>query len=175
LFSHIELTRNEISECLQLLEKEGIIKRLSSSILQYLDEVRYDIADEQLRKYLVKCSILHGMSTMRMNLAWQCRPPRHEEVLWYSFLWGDAMKEGRFLEFREAGMKMKQIDPIRQKKLRHSRESSIKSYDRGAKKVFDELRENYRPIPENYSYLTDMVIEWIYPSFLRDLYKIDAI
>jgi hypothetical protein len=168
-FSDIELTRNEIIECLQLLEKEGLVKRLSSSILQYLDEVRYDIADEQLRKYLVKCSILHGMSTMRMHLAWQYRPPKHDEELWYSILWGNAMKEARTLEFRKRREKTKHIDPIQQKKIRHGQERSIKSYDRGAKKAFDELRENYPSITTNCSYLTDVLIEWVYPTFLRGL------
>jgi hypothetical protein len=64
---------------------------------------------------------------------------------------------------------MKHLDPTQQKKLRRSLEKSVKSYDRGAKKAFDELRENYPSTTTNYSYLINVLIEWIYPTFLREL------
>lgn len=175
-FSHIKLTKDEVIEYFQLLEEEGLVKRIRSFTVQFLDEIRYDIANEALRKLLIECSLLHGISVSRMYLTWKnFRPPTKEEEEWFTIFFGDARTKNTLEALRqycrERNQQLKQCHPEQRKNRNQEVKKAIQDFESGMQRTLDKIKDDYAHVIADYSFLADVLLEWVYPNFLRELQK----
>ncbi|MFZ0554334.1 MAG: hypothetical protein WBL67_19235 [Nitrososphaeraceae archaeon] len=173
-------TRGEATEYFQLLEQEGLIKSIRSSVLLYLDEIRYDIANGALRKFIIECTLLHRISVERMLLTWKnFRLPTKEEVKWDTIFWGDTRTKIILEELRQYQSKrdqqLKQLPPKQQNNRNEQQEKEIKCLERGVQRRFERITKDYSKVLADYSSFADVLLEWVYPSLLRELQKNDKI
>lgn len=168
-FSHIESKEDEINDCFYLMEKEGLIKRITSLTLEYLDEIRYDIANEDLRKFLVEWWLMHGRSVIRMYLTWKYRSPTKEEEAWCTLIWGDKRAKLLLKDFHRIRDERKQLQPKQLRNRDTKLIGEIQSFERDMPKNLDKLKKDHSKVLVDYTHFTDVLLEWVYPNFLRKL------
>ena len=168
-FSHIELIEDKINDCFNLLEKEGLIKRITFLTLEYLDEIRYDIANEDLRKFLVGWWLMHGRSVIRMYLTWKYRSPTKEEETWWTLIWGEKRAKLLLKDLHRIRHERKQLQPEQLRNRDAKLMEEIQSFERDMPKDLDKLKKEHSKVLVDYTLFTDALLEWVYPNFLRKL------
>ena len=173
-FSHIQLGKEEIEKYLELLEQEGLVGRITSLSTVYLGEIRYEITNSELHDFLHQCWSLHENSIRRMRSTWSHnRGPKDEEETWYRIFYGPKTARNHFEKFRFDRNNLKPQQPRRKM---HPRPviDDIYGYDDEIKRKWKPLK-NYSETIEKYSFFSNVIMEWVYPSFLRNLQMRDKI
>jgi DNA-binding Lrp family transcriptional regulator len=168
-FPYLQLTEENVNKYLELLEEQGLIKRVTSSTLVYLGEIRYNITDRRLRDFLNQCWSIHDYSIWLMRSTWSHnRGHNKEEETWYRIFFGPETSKNHFEKFRGERKKLKS-QQLRHKTRQRPQIDDIHGYDDEIKKRFDTLLDGHSETIEKYSYFANMLMEWVYPSFLREL------
>ena len=159
------LTDEEVKECFELLQGEGLLKRIRSLILEYLDETeRYEIAREPLREFLHYSLRIKGLALYRMISTWKCRKPKDEEKVWFALFEG---RKGAEDSFRKLNDERKSLKGNPKKK--EMEQQRILNDDKAMLEAYTIFKELYTGVIAEYSFITDVLVEWSYPTFLRDL------
>ena len=179
-FWHNKLTRYVATEYFQLLEEERLVKHIRSPVLLYLDEVRFEIANNALRGFIISCTHLLTLSIERMHLTWKnFRPPKVEEEKWFSILWGKTKTKIILEELRQYRLKqeqqLQQLPFEERKSKRDQQKKEIMRFERGMQIRLNKIEKDYSQVLADYAFLADVLLEWIYPSLLRELQKNDKI
>jgi hypothetical protein len=169
VFEHIQFTNAEIEKAFNLLEQEGLISKVRSPVLELLNEgTRYDITDERLREFIKCCWMdLFGGTTIRMELAWQTiNNPSEEEKNWYKIFWGQKRANVHFAIYHDT-------KSLRQRHKNNTTENKtamnlIKRMDKSLLETLNRLSEEYQDVIEKYSYPSAMLLNLVYPQFLRE-------
>jgi hypothetical protein len=162
------MSQEETEECFRLLKQEELIQQ----VLFFHGEPRYDLVDNGLRSFLQDCWVIHGISSITMDFIWKnVRMPTLEERTWYEMLWSKHNADIHFNKCYES-LKSKQKD-IKKKGYRQVSseiEKTIKEWGyKGIAENFKRLNEKYGYIIKRYQVPSAMLMEMVYPKFLRDL------
>jgi hypothetical protein len=158
----------EIEECFRLLLEENLIEQ----VLIFHGEPRYDLVDNDLRVFLQDCWVIGGISSTTMNFVWKnVRMPKPEEWKWYEMLWGKHASNIHYNGYFES-LKVKERD--RKKKGYHKVsgeiESTIKTWGyAGLTQHSEKLNIRHSNIIQKYPLLSDMLMNMVFPEFLRNL------
>lgn len=179
-FWHNKLTRYVATEYFQLLEEERLVKHIRSPVLLYLDEVRFEIANNALRGFIISCTYLLTLSIERMHLTWKnFRPPKVEEEKWFSIFWGKTKTKIILEELRQYRLKqehqLQQLPFEERKSRRDQQKKEIMRFEKGMQIRLNKIEKDYSQVLADYAFLADVLLEWIYPSLLRELQKNDKI
>lgn len=162
------MSQLEVEECFRLLLQEGLIEQ----VLIFHGELRYDLVDNDLREFLQECWVIHGISSITMNFIWKnARMPTGDERKWYEILWGQHTAQIHFVNNHES-LKVKERDTKKKgyRKVPVEIESTIKDW--GYKPLaehFTKLNKQYSNIIQKYPLLSDMLMNMVFPEFLRNL------
>ena len=170
-FSQLQITRSELESELEsdikILTKHGVLIPIDESN----GETRYGISrGNKLQEFIKDCENALADVIVRMEAAWRYRRPniKKGETEWYKWLYGQA-ETTRF--FDEARKKRNNTnEDLRKNKIKQSKREVIKKYDddiRCRMKKFDS--SYYTGIREGYHVFYKVMIEGIYPYFLKDL------
>ena len=165
-----QLTMDDIHDWLNLLEKEDLIFKIRSRTLTYLEEDRYDIKSE-LRTFLEECwDKLFGGTLVRMMYTWRVfRSPGKEENEWYNTIWGRRRAKSFFVGYKI------QLGKLRKNKKSHDitkkefTEKYIQTLDASLRKEYELICEDHRDTMKRYPYPSNMLLEIVYPPFMRVL------
>lgn len=174
VFEHIQFTEPEIQKAFNLLEKEGLISKIRWPVLKLLGEdTRYDITDERLREFIKHCwEKLFGNANIRMGFTWRIfRNPSKEEEKWYKIVWGPKRANAHFVSYYNNLKSLKKSGKEQHNIAKKSVDTFIKNYDKSIPEEFNRLNDEYHDIIEKYPYPSSMLLELVYPQFLRELHE----
>jgi hypothetical protein len=164
------MSQLEVEECFRLLLQEGIIEQ----VLVFHEEPRYDLVDNDLRVFLQDYWVIHGISSITMNFIWQnARMPTEDEQKWYEMLWGEHTADIRFNGYYES-LKLKERDKKKKgyRKVSAEIESTIKNWEyKPLTEHFEKLNKQHSNIIQKYPLLSNMLMNIVFPEFLRSLIK----
>jgi hypothetical protein len=164
-FEHIHFTKREIEKAFNLLEQEGLISKVRSPVLELLNEgTRYDVTDERLREFIKCCWIkLFSDTTIRMMLGWKNNSkPRQEEKNWYKIFWGQKRANIHFAIYHNNLKSLKKVSMIQRHSTTENKTAMLEAFNR--------LNDEYRDVIEKYPYPSAMLLDLVYPHFLRESY-----
>jgi hypothetical protein len=175
-FLHIQLVEGEVKKYLELHEREKLVLPIVFDSIIRLGEIRYEVNDRMLLDFLHQCWSMHEYSILRMRSTWSHnRPPKDEEKRWYQIFFGPEISKSHFEKFR---FDRKKLKPQR---LRHNIQrlrpqiDDICKYDKEIKRKFNILLKSHSETIEKYSFFSNMIMQWVYPTFLRNLILRDKI
>jgi hypothetical protein len=70
---------------------------------------------------------------------------------------------------------LKQLSSTQQNNRIEQQEKEIECLERGIQRRFERITKDYSKVLADYSSFADVLLEWVYPSFLRELQKNDKI
>jgi len=168
-FPYLQLSEENVSKYLEFLEKQGLITRVTSGDSVYLGEIKYNVADGRLRDLLNQCWSIHDYSVWRMRSTWRHnRGPNQEEETWYRIFFGAKTSRDHLEKFRRERKKLK-IQQSRRAARQRPQIDNIRGYDDEIKRRYVKLLDDHSETIEKYSYFANVLMEWVYPDFLRKL------
>ena len=97
-----------------------------------------------------------------MKYHWLIIKPTREEENWYEFLKGDKLSTDMFHR-----SKIQRADIKKNIALVNHYEKQVSALDSFLKHSFNELSKTHYNTIKDYSHLTDTMIGWFFPAFLR--------
>ena len=169
------LNLSEIQELFDILENEGLIRKIQSLVLLYLEEIRYEVTNADLGRLIRECWLsLFGGVHDRMMFTWKnFRNPTRQEVKWYHLVWGRRRANTFFANYRNNLGKLNNND--NNTNSLKTVKKYIKMYDEALQKKFEAIQKDYEKIIKDYSYPSETLLEIAYPPFLRELHAIQKI
>ena len=173
-----DLSPSEISSLLEMLSraKPKLIKPIS-----FVDgEIRYGIHNCSLAEYISDCWVLFSFVKWRMEETWQhIREPRKDEVEWYVFFYGKSKTKDFFSKAQEIKKRSKTDRKITDHHIKRIRswDDAIRHHLEGWR---DEKGTTTRPgiyekygkkVMKDYKYPAKVLLEMVYPKFVRELQK----
>src|SRR5215212_471110 len=172
VFDHVQFTEPEIQKAFNLLEKEGLIGKISkikANALELLGEgARYDITDEDLKQFIKDCwrELFSGVH-FRMMFTWKLfRSPSREERKWYKTLWGPKRASNFFSDYKRNGKQ-----ELNMSKKEFDDKTCIARFDKFIPKELKRICNEYHDIIGKYPYPSMMLLELVYPPFLREVHN----
>ncbi len=171
-----QLTMDEIHDWLNLLEKEDLIFKIRSRTLTYLEEEQYDVKPE-LRTFLEECwDKLFGGTLARMMYTWRVfRPPGKEEKEWYNMIWGRRRANSFFVGYKTRLGKLRKNKKSHDITKKEFDEKYIQPLNESLRREYDRIREDYNDIIKRHPYPSNILLEIVYPPFMRVLNQQDKI
>jgi hypothetical protein len=166
-----QLSMDDIEELFNLLEKENLIFKLRSRTLTYLEEGnRYDIKPE-LRTFFEDCwDKLFGGTFIRMTYTWKVfRPPGKEEKIWYKMIWGRRRANSFFVAYNTRLSELKKDKKLHDITKKKFTDKYIQTLNESLRENYDVIYRNHRDTIEKYPYPSNMLLETVYPPFMRVL------
>lgn len=152
-----------IQECLSNLIKENIVNKFKIPIS---GEPCYALIDLRWKSFVTDCSqLLEDTVMMYLHLKWQnLRRPRPQERIYYESCWGDRNANGHLIRVNQnfEGNEKKSST-----KYRQEIEDYLYSIDYNLHQEFINLESEYRDLADECSSIYCMIVETIYPEFLR--------
>ena len=152
-----------IQECLNNLIREKIVSEIKTPSM---DKPRYKLVDLRWKSFVTDCSqLLEDTVMMELHLRWQnLRRPRPLERIYYESCWGDRNANGHLIRVYQnfEGNEKKSSARYRQEI-----EDLLYSIDCDLQQKFISLESKYRDLAKECSSIYDMIVETIYPKFLR--------
>ncbi|MEP0826087.1 MAG: hypothetical protein HRF40_11435 [Nitrososphaera sp.] len=173
-----DLSQSEVAALFDMLLKEN------PPLIRPIDEVggetRYGIADRLLSEYISDCWTLFPSVQSRLEETWQYvrKPENEEEIGWYVFFYGKRKAKSFFAKAQETRRYSKADS-----KIRKSFEKSIRDWDTAIQHRLygwrDEKGTHHsgiykkygRTIMKKYKFPAQVLLEMIYPKFLKKLQK----
>lgn len=175
-----DLSPSEISSLFELLssaDKPKLIKPIDD----IGGEIRYGIANEPLKEYISDCWVLFPFVRWRMEETWQYirQPLSSDEVQWYEFFYGKVKSTSFFIRAHEIRKSSKADRRIKEHYTKHIRtlDDSIRHHLEGWR---DEKGTTTRPgiyqkygknVMNEYKFPAKVLLDMVYPNFLRKLQK----
>lgn len=104
-------------------------------------------------------------------LTWKTfRDPHEEEKEWYKVVWGSRRANAFFTTYYNNLKTLKKSGKQQYNTARKAVEIHIKNYDEFIPIRFKRICEEYQDIVEKYPYPSAMLLELVYPQFLRELH-----
>jgi hypothetical protein len=166
-----QLTMVDLEELFDLLEKEDLISKINSFTMTYLGEKRYEVNPE-LRAFFKDCwdKLFSGGSLFRMMFTWRVfRRPRKEENGWYKMIWGRRRANSFFVAFNTRLRELKKNKKSHDATKKDFNEKYIQTYDESLLREYDSICKKYSDTTKKYPYPSNILLEIVYPSFLRML------
>lgn len=164
---------------------KGLISKISktkANALKLLGEgTRYDITDEDLKQFIKDCwfELFAGVH-LRMMFTWKFfRNPSKEEKKWYEIFWGPKRANIFFSDYNK---KLRSLGKSGKKKHHEAKKEVmiyINGYDEkipkddksSIPKVYKRICDRYHNVIEKYPYPSTMLLELVYPQFLREIHE----
>jgi hypothetical protein len=172
----VDLSPSEIGSLFKMLLKE------KTPLIKPIDEVggetRYGITDKSLADYIADCWGLFSFVLWRMEETWKYkRKPTKDEKEWYVFFYGKRKANDFFTKAQETRNHSK-VD----RKIRESSIKSIRSLDNSIQRHLEGWRDEKgtRPgiygkygknVMKEYKFPAQVLLEMVYPKFLKELHK----
>jgi hypothetical protein len=173
----VDLPDSEIAKLFKMLLKEK--RPLIKPIGDVGREIRYGIANQSLADYIADCWVLFSLVQWRMEETWKyIRKPEKDEVEWYVFFYGKRKARSFFIEAEET-----RRDSKSDSKIRESFKERIRSFDNSIRRNLEgwpDEKRSMRPgiyekygknIMKDYKFPAQVLLEMVYPKFLRELQK----
>jgi hypothetical protein len=162
-FLRLEEDKELVQECLNNLERENIVKEIKTPSE---DESRYELVDLRWKSFVTECSqLLEDAVMMNFHLKWQnLRPPRPQERIYYEWCWGHRNADGHLNRVYQDYKRNKEIASKRDKQ---QIKELIEDLDYNIYRRYKELERRSCDLAHRYSSVYKMVVETIYPEFLR--------
>jgi hypothetical protein len=174
----VDLPDSEIAKLFEMLLKDK--RPLIKPIDDVGGEIRYGIANQSLADYIADCWVLFSFVKWRMEKTWKYirKPNTKDEIEWYVFFYGKTKAKSFFIEAEETRRRSK-LDS----KIRESFKDRIRSLDNSIRRNLegwpDEKRstrpgiyEKYgKNVMKDYKFPAQVLLEMVYPKFLRELQK----
>jgi hypothetical protein len=162
-FLRLEDDKELVQECLNSLIRERIVSEIK---IPSEDVTRYKLVDLRWKSFVTDCShLLEDTITMELHLKWQnLRRPRPLERIYYESCWGDRSANGHLIRVYQnyQGNEEKSSDRYRQEI-----EDLLYDIDCNLHQEFKYLESKYRDLGNKCSSVYNMIVETIYPKFLR--------
>lgn len=159
----LEYDREMIQECLNNLKREIIVSEIKIPVD---GESRYKLVDLRWKSFVTECAqLLEDSVLMRLHIKWKnLRPCSSQERIWYESCWGDRDVNGHLISV-----------------YKHYKENQEKSNEQYKEQILDltmhldyNINQSHKKLESKYSDLArrcssvyNMIIETIYPEFLR--------
>jgi hypothetical protein len=162
-YVRLEDDKQLVGECLLKLEKENIVKKIK---IRSEDESRYELVDLRWKSFVIECSeFLEDTVMMELHLKWQnLRRPRPLERIYYESCWGDRNANGHLIRVVQNFEVNEKKSSIR---YRQEIEDLLYSIDCDLHQKFIILESKYRDLADECFSLYGMIVDTIYPKFLR--------
>lgn len=162
-FLRLEDNKEMIQVCLNNLIKENIVSEVKIPVS---GEPRYELIDLRWKSFVTDCSqLLEDTVMMELHLKWQnLKRPRPLERIYYESCWGDINANGHLIRIYqnfEGNEKKSSVE------YRQEIEDLLYSIDCNLQQKFISLESKYRDLAKECSSIYDMIVETIYPKFLR--------
>ena len=96
-----------------------------------------------------------------MISTWKCRKPKDEEKVWFALFEGRKGADS-FRKLNDARKSLKE-NP----KKKEMEQQRILNDDKAMLEAYTIFKELYSGVIAEYSFITDVLVEWSYPTFLR--------
>jgi hypothetical protein len=148
-----------------LLEKQKLLKRIKLKQLEYLNEKRYTIEDNSLRKLLADCWTLQSHVFTYLEYCWQSiSKPTNEEKIWFEHLWG-KYRSNKWFVYCHNIRKEYQIENKNQ--LLKETQERINWEKSEIIKKFESIQKEHVKTINDYSYFIEPLLNKVYPELLR--------
>ena len=152
-----------VQECLNNLKREKIVSqiRIPSRV-----EPSYKLADLRWKSFVTDCSLLlEDTVMMELHLKWQnLRRPSPLERIYYELCWGDRNANGHLIRVYQ---NFEENEKKSNTRYRQEIEEVLYSIDCTLHQKFINLESKYHDLAIECSSVYNMIIETIYPEFLR--------
>jgi hypothetical protein len=109
---------------------------------------------------------------MRMGFTWRIfKNPTPKEKEWYRVVWGPKRANAHFALYHDNLKSLKKSGKEHHGTAKKSVDAYIKKYDKSISEEFNELSDKYHDVIEKCPYPSSMLLELVYPSFLRRLHE----
>jgi hypothetical protein len=100
------------------------------------------------------------------------RRPNKEEKKWHEMLWGPIRTHIFFANYDKTLKSLKREGKRQRNKAKKAIEVNIKKFDEAMPKELKRIsEEKYHDVIANYPYPSNMLLEIVYPQFLRELHE----
>jgi DNA-binding HxlR family transcriptional regulator len=172
-----DLSPSEVAGLFDILLKEK--PPLIRPVGEFGGETRYGIADRSLADYIAHCWALFPFVRWRMEETWKFRrKPTRDEVEWYAFFYGKRKAKSFFAAAQESRKRSKTDGELRRSSIK-----SIKDWDGVIRRQLEGRRDekgSYHPgiykkygpsVMKEYKFPAQVLLDMIYPKFLKELHK----
>jgi hypothetical protein len=162
LLEHLDFTKEEAQEAFLALEKEGLIKPITT----YEGELRYGVVDLSLGELTTDCMLVCNHIRNKIIFVWTCvRRPNYNEIKWLeSFSGRRFTEEARMESYNERHLSSRRKG---NQAYRRKAKYIMKEMEREIGEEIEELKQYYAAIFKKYSFPSNELIEMIYPEVLR--------
>ncbi|MGH9974258.1 MAG: hypothetical protein ACRD8Z_00255, partial [Nitrososphaeraceae archaeon] len=152
-----------VEECLRNLKREKIVREIK---IPSQNEPCYELVDLRWKLFVTECSQLLEDSVMtNLHLKWaNLRPPSPQERIYYEICWGDGHANGHL---NRVYLDYKRNKEIASKRDKQQIKELIEDLDYNIYLRYKELERRYCDLAQKCSSVYKMVVETIYPEFLR--------
>lgn len=163
-YLRLEDDKEMVQECLNNLKGEKIVSeiRIPSRV-----EPCYKLADLRWKSFVTDCSqLLEDIVMMELHLKWQnLRRPRPLERIYYESCWGDRNANGHLIRVYQ---NFEGNEKKSNARYRQEIKDLLYSIDCNLYQKFINLESKYRDLADECSSIYGMIVETIYPKFLRE-------
>jgi len=162
-FLRLEDDKELVQECLNSLNREKIVSKIK---IPSEDDTRYKLIDPRWKSFVIEGShLLEDTITMELHLKWQnLKRPRPLERIYYESCWGDRSANGHLIRVYQ---NYQGNEEKSNSKYRKEIEDLLYDIDCNLHQEFKYLESKYRDLDNKCSSVYNMLVETIYPKFLR--------
>ncbi len=162
-YLRLEDDKEMIQECLNNLIREKIVSKIRELSR---NGPRYKLVDLRWKSFVTDCSqLLENTVMMELHLKWQnLKRPRPLERIYYESGWGDINANRHLIRIYQ---NFEENEKKSSAEYRQEIEDLLYSIDRNLQQKFINLESEYRDLAKECSSIYDMIVETIYPKFLR--------
>ena len=164
-FYYLRLEDDEemIQGCLNNLIRERIVSEVK---IPASGESHYELIDLKWKSFVTDCfQLLEETVMMELHLKWQnLRRPRPLERIYYEKCWGDRNANGHLIRVYQ---NFEENEKKSNARYRQEIEDLLYSLDCNLHQEFINIGSEYRDLADQCSSTYDMIVEAVYPKFLR--------
>jgi DNA-binding HxlR family transcriptional regulator len=161
ILAHANITQAEIEDAFKIAQREGILK----IVMEFRDELRYEIADKSLLDFICDCWYLFKLILKKLEIVWKMiRGPNDQEIKWLELI--EGRKHANAIRM-QAYQQRHSLNKSKRKQLVVSAKKEITYLEEEIQESITNLVELHTDTINKYRFPAERILEIVAPKALQ--------